>query len=119
MKKNIVVFCVCQGDCPFYKKVNLYELVRKIRKTNLAYFVTINLKLCEKDGLNYLETLIKSKDINNIIISACNAENQSEKFIKTFKKFAFIETSFHPIEVQGKDTAKVYNEIKAILKKLS
>lgn len=118
MKKNIVVFCVCQGDCPLYKNVDLFETVRKIRKSKLAYFVTINLKLCENDGLNYLETVIKSGNIDNIIVSGCSAENQNANFSAFLKKNRFDAKNFHSVEVRGKSTKSLYDEIKKALVKL-
>jgi len=118
MKKNVVVFCVCQGDCPLYKNIDLFETVRKIRKSNLAYFATINLKLCENDGLNYLETLIKSGNIDNIIVSGCSAENQNINFHAFLKKNRFDLKNFHSIEVKGKNTKTLYEAIKKVLLKL-
>jgi len=45
-----LLLCVCQGTCPSFQNMNIFEILNTIRREGLVDFVAIHPQLCADDG---------------------------------------------------------------------
>ncbi len=59
MGKKGLLLCVCQGTCPSFHQMNVFEVLNAVRRENLVDFVGLHPQLCADDGDIYLKTLTR------------------------------------------------------------
>ncbi len=113
MKKGLIL-CVCQGTCPSFHGMNIFEVSNGIRREKLVDFVSIHPQLCADDGDEYLKTLLANSNIEKIYVAGCDLRMQQKMF-----KGAFNEAGFDPSRHQGVDIRNMTtDEAVSAIKKL-
>lgn len=50
MEINGFVLCVCQGTCPSFKKMNIFNVLSDVRREKIFDYVCLHPQLCVGDG---------------------------------------------------------------------
>lgn len=115
MKKGLLL-CVCQGTCPSFHEMNVFEVLNALRRESLFDFVTLHPQLCAEDGDEFLKTLLKNTEIDELYVAGCDPRMQQKMF-----KDAFISANFDPkkhfaVDIRNMTTEQAVNAIKGIIK---
>ncbi|MEM0348395.1 MAG: heterodisulfide reductase subunit A-like protein [Zestosphaera sp.] len=112
--KGLVV-CVCQGTCPSFSKLNIFELVNKLRREKKVDFVLIHPQLCASDGDNLWRVLLARGNISKLVVAGCAPEMQKKMFGWVFKELNFDESLFIPVEIRNMTTEEALQSIEKAL----
>jgi heterodisulfide reductase subunit A-like polyferredoxin len=111
--KGLIV-CVCQGTCPSFQKMNIFEVVNYFRRNKKVDFAVIHPQLCATDGDNFWRALLsKHEGINKLVVAGCDPVMQKKMFGWVFKELKFDESKFVGVEIRNMSTEEA---IKAIEK---
>ncbi|MCQ5340633.1 MAG: heterodisulfide reductase subunit A-like protein [Candidatus Methanomethylicia archaeon] len=111
-----LILCVCQGTCPSFSKMNIFEVMNYFRRNKKVDFVAIHPQLCATDGDNFWRVLLSKNDlIDKIIVAGCDPIMQKKMFSWVFKELSFDESKFIGVEIRNMNTEEA---IKAIEKEL-
>ena len=111
-----LVLCVCQGTCPSFDKMNIFEILNTFRREKLVDFVSIHPQLCADDGDVFLSKLLENSDkIDKLFIAGCDPLMQSKMFRDAFQKAGFDKTKHHGIDIRNMDTKEAIAEIRKLI----
>lgn len=111
-----LILCICQGTCPSFSKMNIFEVINYFRRNKKVDFVAIHPQLCATDGDNFWRVLLNKNDlIDKIIVAGCDPIMQKKMFSWVFKELSFDESKFIGVEIRNMNTEEA---IKAIEKAL-
>ena len=114
-KKRGLLFCVCLGTCPSFKDINEYEVLNALRKEKLVDWVGLHPQLCSTDGDEYLKTLLKGNDVDELYVAGCDPVMQKKMFRDAFDAAGFERNKHIGIEVRNMKTDEVINLIKKVI----
>ncbi|GAA5343785.1 MAG: hypothetical protein canaca05_12990 [Anaerolineaceae bacterium] len=115
MGKKGLLLCVCQGTCPSFQGMNIFEVINAIRREKLVDFVAIHPQLCADDGDIYLKTIAADKSIEQLIIAGCDPVMQSKMFRDAFREAGF-DTSHHfAADIRNMQTEQAIDAIKNLI----
>jgi len=113
--KGLIV-CVCQGTCPSFSKINVFELVNKFRREKKVDFAIIHPQLCASDGDNLWRVMLSSGDkITRLVVAGCAPEMQLKMFKWAFKETGFDESRFKPVEIRNLTTEEAIQAVEKAL----
>ncbi|MEM2089734.1 MAG: heterodisulfide reductase subunit A-like protein [Candidatus Pacearchaeota archaeon] len=118
MKKGLLL-CVCQGTCPSFKSMDIFEVLNKIRKEKLVDFVAIHPQLCADDGDEFLKALLKNKEIERLFVAGCDPRMQQKMFKDAFKEANFDLTKHFGADIRNMKTDEATNAIRNLIKQNS
>jgi heterodisulfide reductase subunit A-like polyferredoxin len=112
-----LILCVCQGTCPSFKKMDIFEVINHFRREKKVGFVAIHPQLCATDGDDFWRRFLKGISGDEIIVAGCDPLMQKKMF-----KDVFIENNFDPsklkgVDIRNLDTQQAVNAIEAVLEK--
>jgi len=114
--KKGLILCVCQGTCPSFKKMDIFEVLNAIRREKLVDFVALHPQLCADDGDQYLKVLLDNKDIDKLYIAGCDPLMQQKLFKETFEAIGFDKSKHIAIDVRNLTTEQAVSGIKDLIK---
>ncbi|HOF25619.1 MAG TPA: hypothetical protein PK982_05105 [Anaerolineaceae bacterium] len=115
MGKKGLLLCVCQGTCPSFQGMNIFEVINAIRREKLVDFVAIHPQLCADDGDIYLKTIAADKSIEQLFIAGCDPVMQSKMFRDAFREAGF-DTSHHfAADIRNMQTEQAIEAIKNLI----
>lgn len=116
MAKKGLLLCVCQGTCPSFQKMNVFEVLNELRKEKVFDFVALHPQLCADDGDEFLTNLLANKDIKEIYVAGCDPRMQQKMFRDAFEKAGFDKTKHFAADIRNMDTQQAIEAIKNLLK---
>lgn len=114
MSKGLIM-CVCQGTCPSFKKMDIFEVLNTIRREKVVDFVSLHPQLCADDGDKYLKTLLQNKDIEKLYVAACDPLMQQKMFRDAFDSASFERSKHIPIDIRNMSTEEAVAAIKKLV----
>jgi len=117
MAKKGFILCVCQGTCPSFKKMDIFEVLNAVRREKLVDFVSLHPQLCADDGDQYLKTLFANKDIGKLYVAACDPLMQQKMFRDAFEAAGFDKTKHVPLDIRNMTTDEAVSAIKELIQK--
>jgi len=84
MSKPRFLMCVCTGECPGFKKLELWKLVNYVRNQLEVEYAVVHPQLCVDDGDRFLRDLIRPGE--KYVIGACDPKMQKKMFSQAFKE---------------------------------
>jgi len=112
-----VLICVCQGTCPSFHSMNVFEILNELRREELVDFVAIHPQLCADDGDNFLSTLLSANGkIDKLYVAGCDPKMQIKMFRDAFEKAGFEKTKHYGVDIRNMDTEKALETIKKLIK---
>jgi heterodisulfide reductase subunit A-like polyferredoxin len=113
--KGLLV-CVCQGTCPSFKGMDIFEVVNRARREKLVDFAAIHPQLCADDGDAYLRQLLKdSSGLDHLYVAGCDPVMQRKMFGGAFADAGFDKVKFSGIEIRNLDTDHAYEAIRKVI----
>jgi heterodisulfide reductase subunit A-like polyferredoxin len=104
--KRGLLLCVCQGTCPSFHQMDIFEVLNALRREKLIDWVGLHPQLCADDGDVYLKELLKgADDLSSLYVAGCDPTMQKKMF-----RFAFEEAGFDPTKHKGVDIRNMTTE---------
>ncbi len=111
-----LLMCVCQGTCPSFQKMNIFEILNTLRREGVVEFVALHPQLCADDGDIFLSILSKAnEDIEKLYVAGCDPKMQAKMFRDAFEKAGFDRTKHIGIDIRNMDTEQALQTIKRAL----
>ena len=114
MAKKGLIMCVCQGTCPSFKKMEIFEVLSRVRKEKIVDFVSLHPQLCAEDGHQYLRLLLANKEIEKLYVAACDPLMQQKMFRDSFDTVGFDKSKHEAIDIRNMSTEEAVSAIKKI-----
>ncbi|MGC8716520.1 MAG: heterodisulfide reductase subunit A-like protein [bacterium] len=116
MKKGLLL-CVCQGTCPSFHQMDIFEVINSLRRENLVDFVAIHPQLCATDGDEYLKTLLTGIDgeLEKIVVAGCDPNMQKKMFRDAFESAGFDKNKHTGVDIRNMTTEQAIEAIKKVL----
>jgi len=115
VKKGLLL-CVCQGTCPSFQKMNIFEVGNAIRREGLVDFIAIHPQLCADDGDVFLSTLTENNGgIEKLYVAGCDPRMQQKMFRDAFERAKFDKTKHFGVDIRNMSTEEAVNAIKKLI----
>jgi len=115
MGKKGLLLCVCQGTCPSFKEMDIFEVLNSIRRENLVDFVALHPQLCADDGDEFLKVLLANKEIDKLFVAGCDPRMQQKMFRDAFKETGFDASHHLAVDIRNMKTEEVVGAIKKLI----
>ncbi|MEJ5272721.1 MAG: heterodisulfide reductase subunit A-like protein [Spirochaetota bacterium] len=115
MGKKGLILCVCQGNCPSFHKMDIFEVLNKVRREKLVDFVSLHPQLCAEDGDQYVKTLLANKDIENIYVAGCDPQMQKKMYKDAMNEAGFNPENHKGVDIRNMSTDEAFESIKKLI----
>jgi len=112
MKNKGLLMCVCQGNCPSFQQMNIFDVGNAIRREKLIDYVAVHPQLCSTDGDRFLSTLLKGDATDELYIAACDPMMQVKMFRDALDEAKFSKEKLHCVEIRNMNTEQAVDAIK-------
>jgi len=115
MSKKGLLLCVCQGTCPSFQGMDIFEVGNALRREKLVDYFAIHPQLCARDGDVFLETLLLGDSTDELYIAACDPLMQQKMFRDALENAGFDKEKMHGLDIRNKSTEEAIAAIKELL----
>ncbi|PLV56202.1 heterodisulfide reductase subunit A-like protein [Thermotoga sp. SG1] len=115
MGKKGLLLCVCQGTCPSFHKMNIFEVLNTFRREKAVDFVAIHPQLCADDGDAFLKELLKDADVDKLYVAGCDPTMQKKMFKDAFEAVGFDKEKHVGVDIRNMSTEEAVSAIKEAL----
>ena len=115
MAKKGLLLCVCQGNCPSFQQMNIFEVGNAIRREKLVDFMSIHPQLCATDGDVFLTTLLNGETADELYIAACDPTMQVKMFRDALEATGFNKEQLHGVDIRNMSTEQAVDAIKKMI----
>lgn len=119
MGKKGLLLCVCQGDCPSFHEMNIFEVGNAIRRDKLVDYVAVHPQLCARDGDEFLKTLLSnaegSEETEALYVAACDPTMQIKMYRDAFEAVGFESDKLHGVDIRNMNTDEAVGAIKTLI----
>lgn len=115
MAKKGLLLCVCQGTCPSFQKMNIFEVGNAIRREKLVDYMAIHPQLCATDGDAFLETLLKGDSTDELYVAGCDPLMQVKMFRDAMEVANFKKENLHGVDIRNMNTEESVAAIKKMI----
>jgi heterodisulfide reductase subunit A-like polyferredoxin len=115
MSKKGLLLCVCQGTCPSFQEMDIFEVGNALRREKLIDYFAIHPQLCARDGDIFLETLLAGDQTDKLYVAACDPLMQTKMFRDALEKAGFDPENHVGIDIRNKNTEEAIAALKELL----
>ena len=115
MANKGLLLCVCQGNCPSFQKMNIFDVGNSVRREKLVDYIAIHPQLCATDGDRFLSTLLKGKSTDELYVAACDPTMQVKMFRDALESAGFSKGNIHGVDIRNMDTSQATAAIKKMV----
>ena len=115
MTKKGLLLCVCQGNCPSFQQMDIFEVGNTIRREKLIDYFAIHPQLCAKDGDRFLETLLAGNETDELFVAACDPTMQVKMFRDALENVGFDKEHLHGVDIRNMNTEETIAAIKEMV----
>ncbi len=115
MANKGLLMCVCQGNCPSFQQMNIFDVGNAIRREKLIDYVAIHPQLCSTDGDRFLSTLLKGEGTDELHIAACDPIMQVKMFRDALESAGFDKAHLHGVDIRNMTTDQAVDAIKTMV----
>lgn len=115
MAKKGFILCVCQGTCPSFKKMDIFEVLSDVRREKIFDYVCLHPQLCVGDGEEFLKVLLAGKDTETLYIAACDPRMQEKMFRDALEAASFDRSRLVSLDIRNKTTQEAVEAIKGMV----
>ncbi len=118
MGKKGLLLCVCQGTCPSFHEMNIFEVGNAIRREKLVDYIAIHPQLCARDGDEFLKTLLGNVDTEEtdvLYVAACDPTMQVKMFRDAFEAVGFEPDKLHGVDIRNMNTEQAVEAIEQLI----
>lgn len=109
--KKGFLLCVCQGTCPSFHSMNVFEVLNELRKDKMFDFVALHPQLCADDGDEFLKVLLANQDIDEIYVAGM----QQKMFKDAILNAKFDASKHYAIDIRNMQTQQAIEAIKNLV----
>jgi heterodisulfide reductase subunit A-like polyferredoxin len=115
MGKKGLLLCVCQGTCPSFHEMNVFEVLNAIRREKLVDFVVLHPQLCADDGDEFLRTFLAGNQVDKLYVAGCDPRMQQKMYKDAFKEAGFNPEKHFAVDIRNMKTEEAVNAIKKLI----
>ncbi|GIV65104.1 MAG: hypothetical protein KatS3mg046_364 [Bellilinea sp.] len=115
MAQKGLLMCVCQGTCPSFQQMNIFDVGNAIRRENLVDYVAIHPQLCSTDGDKFLTTLLTGDMTDKLYIAACDPTMQVKMFRDALEAAGFDKNNIRGVDIRNMNTEEAVDAIKKMV----
>jgi len=115
MAQKGLLMCVCQGTCPSFQQMNIFDVGNAIRRENLVDYVAIHPQLCSTDGDKFLTTLLTGDMTDKLYIAACDPTMQVKMFRDALEAAGFDKNNIRGVDIRNMNTEQAVDAIKKMV----
>lgn len=115
MGKKGLLLCVCQGTCPSFHDMNIFDVANAIRRAKLVDYVAVHPQLCARDGDNFLGTLLAGGGTERLYVAGCDPNMQVKMFRDALKAGGLDEEKLSGVDIRNMTTEQAVEAIKALI----
>lgn len=115
MANKGLLMCVCQGNCPSFQQMNIFEVGNAIRREKLVDYVAIHPQLCSTDGDKFLTTLLSGDATDQLYVAACDPTMQVKMFRDAMDAAGFNKENIKGVDIRNMDTDQAVAAIKEMI----
>lgn len=115
MAKKGLLMCVCQGNCPSFQQMNIFDVGNAIRREKLVDYVAIHPQLCATDGDVFLSKVFNAEPDEQIYIAACDPTMQVKMFRDSLSAAGFKKENLHGLDIRNMSTEQAVDGIKKMI----
>lgn len=115
MANRGLLMCVCQGNCPSFQQMNIFDVGNTIRREKLIDYVAIHPQLCATDGDKFLSTLLKGDGTDELFIAACDPVMQVKMFRDALDASGFDKAKLHGVDIRNMNTEQAADAIRKMI----
>ena len=115
MSKKGLLLCVCQGNCPSFQQMDIFEVGNEVRREKLVDYIAIHPQLCAKDGDKFLETLLAGDSTDDLYVAACDPTMQIKMFRDALENVGFKKENLHGVDIRNMSTEEAVGAIKEMV----
>lgn len=110
-----LIFCVCTGKCPGFSKMDVWDFINILRKSESFSYAMIHPMLCDEDGERFLEAFLKKGW--KYVVAGCAPVMQKKLFREAFAKAGLnVERDLIPIDVRNMTTEEAVDLVEKTVK---
>jgi len=110
-KKPKFIMCICTGQCPGFKSLDLWELINTVRREMDVEYAIVHPQLCVDDGDRFLKDYIKNDGL--YIIGACDPKMQRKMMKEAFEAAgADFEKAVIPLDLRNLSTEEAIKKVR-------
>lgn len=115
MTRKGLLLCVCQGTCPSFQQMNIFEVGNAIRREKLVDYVAIHPQLCARDGDEFLMTLLSGDSTEELYVAACDPDMQAKMYRDAFEGAGFDGSKAKGVDIRNMNTEQAVAAIKELI----
>jgi heterodisulfide reductase subunit A-like polyferredoxin len=119
MGKKGLLLCVCQGNCPSFQQMNIFEVGNDIRRAKLVDYIAIHPQLCARDGDQFLQALLSNgsqvAETSALYVAACDPDMQVKMYRDAFDAAGFPKERLHGVDIRNMSTEQAVDAIKRLI----
>lgn len=115
MSKKGLLLCVCQGTCPSFQDMNIFEVGNTIRREKMIDYMAIHPQLCSRDGDEFLTTLLKGGDTEQLYVAGCDPDMQVKMYRDAMEAAGFSREKLHGVDIRNMNTEQAASAIKTLI----
>jgi heterodisulfide reductase subunit A-like polyferredoxin len=114
--KRGVLLCVCQGTCPSFQQMNVFEVLNALRREKIVDWVGLHPQLCADDGDVYLGQLLSgATDLDYLYVAGCDPTMQRKMFRSIFEQVGFAPEKHRGVDIRNMTTDQAVDAIKQLI----
>lgn len=110
-----LLVCVCQGTCPSFKSMDIFEVMTAVRREKLVDFAALHPQLCADDGDTFLKILLGEGKVDKIYIAACDPGMQKKMFRSAFEDAGFDPKHHFAVDIRNMSTEDAVATIRNLI----
>ena len=115
MGKKGLLLCVCQGTCPSFQDMNVFEVGNAIRREKLVDYAAIHPQLCAEDGDEFLSSLLDGGSTDRLYVAGCAPNMMRKMYRDAFDAAGFDVENFRGVEIRDMNTEQAVTAIKDLI----
>ena len=112
MAKKGLLLCVCEGTCPSFQSMNIFEVLNTLRRQKVFDWVALHPQLCADDGDVYLQELLRGAEVDQIVVAGCDPRMQGKLFRDAFEAAGFDRSRHVGVDIRNMTTEQAVEAIK-------
>lgn len=110
-----LLLCVCQGTCPSFQQMNIFEVGNALRREGLIDYLAIHPQLCSEDGDRFLTTLLKGDGTDQLYVAACDPTMQVKMFRDALEAAGFKRENLKGVDIRNMTTEQAVAAIRQMI----
>lgn len=115
------VMCICTGECPGFKDLNLWKLINYVRNELDVEYAIVHPQLCVDDGDRFWADYLREGDKSAVyIVGGCDPRTQRKLFKDSFaSKGLDIDTQLVALDLRNISTEEAMKKVKQAVEEVT